>query len=382
MNIGIDVTAIIYDRGVSRYTSNLVQALAERSDLHLSLYGSSLRQKDRLERFCEYVEKLHPHAHSTHVVQKIPPKMQKILWNTLGLNPIRKTLPDIDLFHSWDWFSPPDRDLPMVSTIHDVAMLKFPETAHPEILASHKKSWERLKKNNAHIIAVSHSTRKDVIELLNFDPQKVHVVYEALPREIVQVSEELTEERYGELRKNLELEKPFLLFVGTREPRKNLARIIEAWQPLSEKYQLLVAGEEGWDESSKKKTDPNVRFLGKVSHEELMVLYGEAEIFVYPSLYEGFGLPILEAFYHGTPVVTANTSSMPEVAGNAAELVDPLSVESIRNGLLTILNESREAQQKRLQRMIIRLQLFSWEKVAEQTIAVYKKVMEEAQKTS
>jgi glycosyltransferase involved in cell wall biosynthesis len=146
---------------------------------------------------------------------------------------------------------------------------------------------------------------------------------------------------------------------------------------LDSEVELIIAGEEGWDETTKlSKSGKQPRFLGRVSDKELAVLYSEAELFIFPSLYEGFGLPILEAFYHGVPVVTSNVSALPEVAGNAAELVDPMSVDSIRKGIETVLNEDREAQQKRMQRMIIRLQLFSWRKAADETIRVYRKAAE------
>jgi glycosyltransferase involved in cell wall biosynthesis len=106
------------------------------------------------------------------------------------------------------------------------------------------------------------------------------------------------------------------------------------------------------------------------------VLYAESELLLYPSLYEGFGLPILEAFYFGTPVVTSNISAMPEVAGNAAELVDPSSVESIRQGIKNILREENDAQRIRLQKMVLRLQLFSWQRVADETAKVYRRAVE------
>ena len=112
-----------------------------------------------------------------------------------------------------------------------------------------------------------------------------------------------------------------------------------------------------------------------MTDEELAVLYGEAELLLYPSLYEGFGLPILEAFHFGTPVVTSNTSAMPEIAGNAAELVEPTSVESIRKGITKVLTENNDAGRRRLQQMIIRLQLFNWQRVAEETCKVYRKAI-------
>lgn len=376
MKIGIDITSIIYDRGVSRYTGNLVRALGQRSDVELRLYGSSLRQKKRLEALA--AELKGKSSRNKVVIQSYPPRIQEVLWNSLHQNPIKKVFPDVQVFHSWDWLQPPDKNLPIVSTIHDLAILKYPETAHPRILKLHQKSWEELKKRHAQIIAVSQATKRDIVELLHFRAQDVHVVYESLPQEYIQVGQQLTEEKETALKKKLQLTQPFILCVGTREPRKNLRRAIEAWWPLRKEVQLLVAGAAGWDDTEElgqALKSPQLRFLGKVSDEELAVLYGEAELLLYPSLYEGFGLPILEAFHFGTPVVTSNVSAMPEVAGNAAELVNPESVESIRKGIKTILGENVEAQRRRLQKMIIRLQLFNWYRVAEETCKVYHKAL-------
>lgn len=378
MKIGIDITPIIYDRGVSRYTSNLVQALASRSDVELRLYGTSMRQKQRLEQFAQKVCQFRSGRHQARI-QSYPPKAQEILWNTLGRNSIKKIFPDLEVFHSWDWLQPPDKNMPLVSTIHDLAILKYPETAHPKIKKLHQHSWDVLRQRHAQIITVSQATRRDVIELLKFPAQDVHVVYESLPLESLQVSQQLTEEREEQLKKKLELNKPFILCVGTREPRKNLRRAIEAWWPLRKDIQLVIAGAAGWDSSAElgeKLQSNELRFLGKVTDEELAVLYGEAELLLYPSLYEGFGLPILEAFHFGTPAVTSNTSSMPEIAGNAAVLVDPNSVESIHKGITKILDENQEAQRRRLQQMIIRLQLFNWQRVAEETCKVYRKAIQ------
>ncbi|MEN8253402.1 MAG: glycosyltransferase family 1 protein [Patescibacteria group bacterium] len=368
MNIGIDISSIPYNRGVSRYTSNLLRALTKQKNIKLNLYGSSLRQKQVLENFAKQ------NHFNEYIFQNYPPRLLlEKLWH-LGLNPIKKQMPDIDLFHSWDWLQPPDKNLPLVSTIHDLAILKFPETAHSKILKMHQRAWKILKNREAEIIAVSKSTKDDLINLLNWDAKKIHVIYEALPQETIDISKNLSEEKYSEIKSNLLLNKPYLFFVGTREPRKNLVRLIKAWQPLAKDYDLLIAGESGWDKSERL-TGVKPRFLGKVSDEELIVLYSEASLFCYPSLYEGFGLPILEAFHYGTPVLSSNISSMPEVTGNAAMLIDPKSIESINGGIKKILKESKKEQQKRLQKMIIRLHQFSWEKAARETIEVYKKAI-------
>lgn len=381
IHIGIDITSTIYNRGVSRYTSNLVRGLLANPETKLTLYGSSMRQRQQLLDIAAQLKK-DANAKAETVIQSYPPSLYNFLWNKLHFPGIKSSMPGIQLFHSWDWLQPPDRDLPLVSTIHDLAILKYPETAHPKILEMHKQSWKILKERRAMIIAVSRATKKDIIEQLGIPEELVKVVHEALPVEVQKISRMIDEEKLQQIKLKLKLDKPFVLFVGTREPRKNIENLIEAWRPMENDLDLVVAGESGWDETDSKKyqtMSPHLRFLGRVSDEELSVLYSETEVFAFPSLYEGFGLPILEAFYHGAPVVTSNTSSMPEVAGNAAELVDPTSVESIRQGISTILNENEQEQQKRVQRMIIRQQMFSWEKVVQETIDVYKQAIALAQ---
>ncbi|NCS97977.1 MAG: glycosyltransferase family 4 protein [Candidatus Pacebacteria bacterium] len=372
MNIGIDITAIIYNRGVSRYTSNLVRALIE-SDQDVVLFGSSFRQKKTLVRFAKTLESFYHRVIPTDF-QSWPPSIQTLLWHTLKKSTFSERTQNVSVFHSWDWLQPPDKTIPLVSTIHDLAILKFPENAHPKIVAQHQKAWEILKERKARLIAVSATTKKDIIDLLGYPGYLIDVVHEALPKEVREVGQTMTEERAASIKESLSLTKPYLLFVGTREPRKNLLRLIEAWKPLQSQIELLIAGESGWD-TTENVQEVGLRFLGQVSDEELSVLYAEAELFAYPSLYEGFGLPILEAFHHGTPVVTSNNSGMIEVAGNAAELVDPLDVSSITKAIEKILSESNDDQKKRLQRMIIRQQMFSWKKVARETLAVYKKAI-------
>jgi glycosyltransferase involved in cell wall biosynthesis len=373
MNIGIDITSLLYDRGVSRYTSNLVRALGLIKDVNLHLFGYSFRQKKLLEKKAKRLLTACSDS-SSILIQNYPQSMQQIFWS-FGKNRVKKRLPKIDVFHSWDWLQPPDKNLPLVSTIHDLAILKYPETAHPKILKMHQKSWNQLKQNKAEIIAVSQATKEDIISLLKIPASKVHVVHEALPIEIRSTSESMSEEKYAQIKNKLKLNKSFFFFVGTREPRKNLTKLIKAWQGFEKDYQLIIAGAASWD-NSEKHSQENLRFLGKVSDEELTVLYGEAEMFIYPSLYEGFGLPILEAFYHGTPVISSDIKAIKEVAGNAAELINPNSIDDIKVSIKKILSETKLEQQQRLQKMIIRLQMFNWQIVAKKTQAVYQYALE------
>ena len=377
MKVGIDFTPALYDRGVSRYTTNLVRSLLEKPAVELTLYGSSLRSHQKLTTRAKKVVNAAKVANQPQLhFQQYPPKLHRLIWR-FGLNSIQSQLPHLEVFHSWDWLQPPDKKLPLVSTIHDLAMLKYPDVAHPELLKAHQRSWRILKERQAEIIAVSQATKKDIMNFLDIPSFRIHVVPEALPREIRDTNEAMTEQQTEAIKTRLKLDRPYVLFVGTREPRKNLLRLIEAWQPLNDQLDLLIVGAKGWDQTGDVRYhQPNLRFLGKVTDQELKVLYAEAEVFAFPSLDEGFGLPILEAFYHGTPVVTSTANALVEVAGNAAQLVNPESPEDIRGGIQTVLNETADQQRVRLQRMIIRLHMFSWHQTAEQTIEVYRKAIE------
>ena len=358
LRVGIDISAIPYGRGVSRYTANLVRELVQEKDVAVRMLGYSLRQRTQLQEFA----KLTCSACHTRILPH-PAKLMNILWNDVHKVSPEFFLGDIQVFHSWE-FQPPLKKAALISTIHDLAMLRFPETADPYVLSVHEKSWKHLKKEAKAVIAVSESTKKDIVELLGIDEKKVFVVYEALPEEAKTV---LSQEEKERVIKHFNLTRPFFFFLGTAEPRKNLPRLVEAWRKYRDDFDLVLAGGSGWEDL---KPEPQLHLVGPVSHHEAVALYQSAEAFVYPSLYEGFGLPILEAFFHGTPVLTSNTSSLPEVGGNAAIYVDPLEIESIRSGLEKVVKQKHELIElgkKQLER-------FSWKKAASETIEVYRRV--------
>jgi glycosyltransferase involved in cell wall biosynthesis len=379
MKIGLDVSSLVYRRGVSRYTSNLMLALLELPGVELLLYGNSLRAHRQLsEELREKLKNTTPDKYDLFL-GKIPPRILAKLW-ALGLQPLSKTMPDVEVFHSWDWLQPPDKDLPLVSTIHDLAILKYPETAHPRVLAAHQRSWKILKERKAQILTVTQASKNEIIKLLQIPPERITVTYEALPRAIQETSDYLaaSDELRVQLKRKLNLTRPYILFVGSREPRKNLERLIKAWEPLAGDFDLIVAGEKAWDKS-RQLHQQHLRFLGQVDDLELAALYHYAELLAYPSLDEGFGLPILEAFSHGVPVLSSDIPVIKEVAGNAALLVNPNSIEDIRSGLKKLLGEDKAASATRLQRMIIRLHLFNWSKTARTSLDVYRRAIEEKQ---
>lgn len=368
LNVTIDISPIVYKRGVSLYTTNLVKALLRQDDVRVSAFGSSLRQQPILREFIAEHKKLYRSQ-----ILPFPPSVWPTLWYQLNWPYLETIVNQTDVFHAWEELIPPTRNTPVVATIHDLAILKFPETAHPSTLVKHQAAWKRLKETGAHVIAVSHATKKDVIELLDFRPEKVHLVYEALPTEHQQV---VLKEDQEKILNRLGLHKPFILFVGSLEPRKNVERLVEAWKPFYNDIDLVIAGKNQWGVEIDPSL-PGLHILGGVSNTTLITLFKNAKIFAYPSLYEGFGLPILEAFTYATPVLTSQNSAMSEISGMAAELINPLEIESIQKGLQKLLNENSSEREHRKQAMKLQLQLFNWDTTAEKTIKVYKKAFEE-----
>jgi len=232
---------------------------------------------------------------------------------------------------------------------------------------------ERARNLQFPAIAVSEATKNDLVELLNYPKELVTVIYEAA--EFNKTTKQLNNKSIDKVLEKYKIEGDYLFMVGTLEPRKNLERVIEAFLKFEvEDLQLIIAGKVGW--GGRLKPVKNVKLLGYVSDEDKFGLMRNAIGFVYPSLYEGFGIPILEAFACGVPVLTSNVSSMPEVAGNSVIYVNPYDINSIREGMERMLNLNEVNRRGLIEKGFKQLKKFSWEKTAEETLAVYTHLFE------
>lgn len=361
MLIGWDISSIPFGTGVSRYTANLVKAVIHRFPQEMyTVFGASLRQKSS---FIAFNKTLPPSVRKR--IYPLPPKLESVLFNQLHL-PIELFTGRLDIFHSWDWYTPKVLSGKLITTIHDLSALKLPQDTHPDIVAHHKQALLWIKKEAAAIIAVSQATKTDIVELLNIEEKRVHIVYEALP---IEHRVKINKENVKKVLKKYSITKPYMLIVASQEPRKNFARMIQAWEIYQKDYQLVVIGKPGYGTITQK---PGMILINSLLNgQEIAALYAGASCFLYASLYEGFGLPILEAFFHKVPVVTSNRSSMPEVAGNAAVLVTPTDTDAITNGIKKALNQKQTLIKKGVQQ----LTQFSWEKAAKETMAVYQSVL-------
>lgn len=350
MKVGIDISQIVFPgTGVATYTRNLVEKILEmdRKNEYV-LFGSSLRQQSALNSFL-------PQAN--HVTIPFPPTALEFIWNRLHVMPTEMVCGKTKVFHTSDWTEPPSK-AKKVTTIHDMVVFKFPGSSHSKIIAAQKRKLEWAKREEKMIIAVSASTKKDIVEILGFPEHKIKVIYEA--------------SSFQPPKQKYKPNKPYFLAVGTREPRKNLERLVLAYKKMKRKdVDLVIAGKYGWGSN---KNIEGVKVLGYVSDEKLAELYSGAAAFVYPSLYEGFGIPILEAFNCGCPVITSNLSSMPEVGDKAAIYVDPLSISDIAEKMDYVLELGNFKRKELIEKGIIQSQKFSWEKAASETIKVYEEL--------
>lgn len=357
MKIGIDISQIVYETGVSWYTRNLVRALlkADRGTEYL-LFGGALRRFTDLDKFARELR-----GNFTKKFFPLSPTMLDFFWNRLHLFPIENFTGDIDVFHSSDWAQPPARRAKLVTTIHDLAPLRFPDITHPRIVSAHKARLAWVKKEVDKIMAVSQFTKKEMVELLGIKPEKIVVIPEAPDPIFKSVPGRLR----AQVRRRYKLKNDYLLVVGT-DPRKNLPAIVRAFANIGSNLDLVIAGRE-WAIPA----ESRIRILGHIPRKDMPALYSGASALVYTSLYEGFGLPILEAMASGCPVVTSNITSLPEVAGEAAVLVDPTNPTEIAAGIEKALAESKIWIKKGKERV----KQFSWEKTARETLKVYRELV-------
>jgi len=236
------------------------------------------------------------------------------------------------------------------------------------------------------IITVSRDSKKDIVQILKIPESKICVIYEAGSSRVSSFTIAKNKAR-EKLKKRYGTDKKFILNVSASHPHKNLHRLMEAYDILCKRYQidcqLVIVGIKGQAQSALMSLvkelclEKRVMFTGWIPNEDLSLLYSEAELFVFPSLFEGFGLPVLEAMAHGTPVVSSNAASLPEVAGKAAVLVDPYSVDEIAEAMHRILTEGN-LRSKLVKKGRQRARRFSWEKTAKETLAVYKRACSRA----
>lgn len=268
-----------------------------------------------------------------------------------------------------------------ILTLHDITPFIFSEEHRFGRPLIYKIFFPRTLKTADKIIADSNSTKKDLINYFNVPEEKIRVILLAADEKF----KPLNKEEINEVKQKYYLNFPFILYVGTLEPRKNTPSLIRAFYKIKKKnpqHKLVITGKKGWkykeifETIDKLNLQKDVVFTGYVSDEDLPALYNAADLFVYPSLYEGFGLPPLEAMACGCPVITSNTSSLPEVVGDAGIMINPHDVNGLAKAMYEVLTNESLGEDK-IKKGLERAKMFSWEKCARETLKVYEEVYNE-----
>src|SRR3990167_7427 len=307
----------------------------------------------------------------------------KKMWTQFAL-PIKLTFSSkLDVFFSLGHYGPRFSKIPFVITVHDLSYLHFPDLFKKEDLYQ-LTNWTKYSiEKSSHVIAVSETTKDDIIKNYGVNPSKISAVYEGFDENRFKLQ---LKEKIAKIKKRYKIRGDYLIFIGTLQPRKNIERLIEAFHKLVRNskfeirnYKLIIVGRRGWlydsilEKVKKINIEDKVTFTGYVSDSDLPALVSGADVYVLPSLWEGFGIPVIEAQACGTPAVVSNTSSLPEVVGNSAFLVDPENVNSIANGIKKVLT-NEELRRDLIKRGYANVKRFSWQKCAEATLDTLERV--------
>jgi glycosyltransferase involved in cell wall biosynthesis len=374
--IGIDYTAA-YEQGagIGRYVRELIRALAahdSRTPYRLFVAGATRALLPPV-----------PGPNFRWRPTRLTPLWFARLWHRARLPlPVEVFTGRVTLYHATDFTLPPT--LPGVRTlltIHDLSFVRAPETTTPVLKAYLDRVVPRSVRRATHVLADSQATKDDLVELYGTPPEKVTVLLGGVNPEFKPVAD--MNARCAVRQRYQIPDNPYVFSIGTVQPRKNYARLIQALAALGPDYRdvhLVIAGGRGWLEGPIYQSvkdfglSARVHFTGFVRDEDLPALYGEARCLAYPSLYEGIGLPVLEAMACGIPVITSNISSMPEVAGDAAVLIDPYDVDALADALRRLLvDETLRADLTR--RGFDQAAYFTWDRAAHQLRDVYRRLL-------
>jgi len=368
MRIGIDYTAAVQQSaGIGRYTRELIRALSHVDDENVYTLFSAGRDQNEASWPDNYRRRSLP----------LTDRHLAILWQRLRLPlPVELITGPIDIFHSPDFVLPPVARAKTALTVHDLSFMRYPECSSPPLLDYLMRHVPRSVARADLILADSQSTLRDLVELLHVEKERIQVVYPAIDDRFQPVplaNAQAVLDRYG-------IHRPYILGLGTLQPRKNYPRLIQAFAQLREErgipHQLVIGGGWGWlgedidDTITKLGLEEQVQLAGFIDDADLPALYSGAALFSFPSLYEGFGIPVLEAMACGTPVVTSNISSLPEAAGDAALMVDPLDVSDIAQAMWRALDDS-DLRLDLIGRGMIQSKVFTWERSAKELLNAY-----------
>ncbi|MDF1498225.1 MAG: glycosyltransferase family 1 protein [Patescibacteria group bacterium] len=375
MIIGIDIRMLARGTrsGIEEYTINLLSNMISlNNNIEYKLFYNGYKKTKLDYDFLKL-----PNVELREY--KIPNRMLDISFQFLNYPKIDKMLKGIDIFFSPHIFSSAiSKNCKTVTTFHDLSFERYPEfysigKNYWHFSMNPKKQAQKADK----IIAVSNSTKNDLIEIYKAKPEKIKVIYSGVADKSKNINDQ---SQILRIKKKYNLPKEYILYLGTLEPRKNIISLIQAFENLKdnngtkiENLKLVIAGSKGWlykdifkvVEISKYKKD--IIFTGFIDNNDKSFIYSLAKLFVYPSFYEGFGFPPLEAMSVGTPVITSNFSSLPEATGDAAIVINPYNIDELKTAIELVLIDEK-LKNIMIKRGFEQINKFSWQTCAENTL--------------
>lgn len=381
LRVGVDGGALSRpESGIGRYTLELIRGVATWGEgVDLSVLANRFRGPAAPPTLGGKVRVVNP---------RIPDRVLKTGWRVAGYPPVEALLGAVDVFHASDWAHPPLRGARMVATVHDLGPVEHPEWYSPHVVRHFQAIHRSVVERAARVIAVSAATRDAFVASLGADPERVRVVHSGISADFLPIPSDAARR----VASSHGLKGPYVLYVGTRERRKNLKGLVHAFVRVADEHPEValalvgarprveaagVQGAEGWtgDELEREVASlglsERVHVLGMVPRRDLPALYSAASLFAFPTLYEGFGFPGVEAMACGTPVVASDRSCLPEILGDAAELADPTDADAFGDAMLRVLRDPMLADRCR-SRGLERAAAFTWERAARETVAVYR----------
>lgn len=373
MKIGIDSRAAKWYRGtgIGTYSYQLINSL-NKIDSH-----------NEYLLFMPESNNLSIKFKKNFIIKNISQNMYNNFWDEVNIPNILK-IKDIDLYHvpQNGIGLPKTKTCPFVITLHDIIPYKMPETVGERYLKIFTEEIPRIIPMCDGIITVSHYSKQDIVNYFNFPPEKIFVTHLA-NEDIYKPLDKISCKKF--IKKTYHIEDDYILYVGGFSPRKNIVGLIEAFSKLISKFKntkikLVIAGSKGKSYSVYKKAvedlsiQNKVIFPGFIPLEHMPLLYNASKLFVYPSLYEGFGLPPIEAMACGIPIIASNLTSIPEVVGDAAMLINPYDIEELSNAMYHVI-ENKNLENQLIKKSLLRSSHFNWIKTAEKTQKAYESII-------
>lgn len=384
MNVGIDISQAVYEgTGSARYVINLLRGFAElgaESGLELTLFGSAYKRRKFLDKYANLGKQARFYP--------FPPKFFELMWNKLHVVNFEEFAGKVDIYHASDWTQGPSK-AKKVTTVHDLIPFLFPEFVHSRIRAAHQARWKWIQEEADVVIVDAECTKQDILKLFNLSESRIEVIPLGIEKRFLDqgaskfkdnaLQDQISTMQQAVLEKYRLGKGRYILSVGTLEPRKNMQRLVEAYTHLDgeirNEYPLVIVGKPAWMDQIAVPEGCDVRFTGYIDDDDLPYMYAGAKLFVMPSLYEGFGFPVLEAMACGTPVLAAKAASLPEVGGACVEYFeDALNTDQMAIDLRRCL-ENYPVQ--KLSGAHNRASEMTWNTTARKTLQLYKKMYNE-----